>query len=556
MTAYTLTIPRLVIPGVTREALLVLGLILVWMLPGLIGREPWKADEAYTLGLIKHVVDSGDWVVPTLAGEPFMEKPPIYFITAAMFAQLLGGWLSLPDAARLANPFFLGLTAWALSVAAAGIGVRRLDTILAMFGCLGLTVTAHYLITDLALLAGVAMGLAGLTLSASRWPQASLWLGLGAGLAFLSKGLIGPGILGLTALALPLVDRHWRSRAHLLTCLLALLLALPAVIIWPMALWLRSPALLHEWFWDNNIGRFTGLAGLGPKPDFGGYLNYLGHGALPLWPLILFNIRHWAGTWRAGRIAPSVVLLVVGVSVLSLAAEARVVYILPLLPALALIAMALPDEFLGWRWGHLCLSAMGLSFVACLWAGALQLDGVIAKNWSYSLFANWVGLPAIVAPEFSLGRYLLAALAATILVPLMLAPGMAGRSGFLRSWAAALALFWGSFILLFQPWLAAGNDYRKLMGDIADQTRPFAGECILSIGLGESQRALLDYYAGIRTVRTERLEAGRFCNLLLIQHRASCAATIHQWHGWTAFWRNSRPGDQGECLVLYKSVME
>ena len=35
---------------------------------------------------------SGDWIVPTLAGEPFMEKPPLYYWVAAGFSWLLSGW--------------------------------------------------------------------------------------------------------------------------------------------------------------------------------------------------------------------------------------------------------------------------------------------------------------------------------------------------------------------------------------------------------------------------------------------------------------------------------
>jgi TonB family protein len=42
-----------------------------------------------------HILQTGDWVVPTLAGEPFMEKPPAFFVTAAAFASLFGGVLEV-----------------------------------------------------------------------------------------------------------------------------------------------------------------------------------------------------------------------------------------------------------------------------------------------------------------------------------------------------------------------------------------------------------------------------------------------------------------------------
>src|SRR5688500_10924896 len=48
---------------------------MTWILPGLIGHEPWKGDEAATFGIIYQMLKSGQWLIPTLAGEPFLERP-------------------------------------------------------------------------------------------------------------------------------------------------------------------------------------------------------------------------------------------------------------------------------------------------------------------------------------------------------------------------------------------------------------------------------------------------------------------------------------------------
>lgn len=97
-------------------------LCLLWIALGLTGHEPWKPGEAYTFGLVLHMLHSGDWVVPTLGGEPFMEKPPAFFVTAALFAKLAGGWLPLHDAARLATGAYLGLTLLFVSLTASELG--------------------------------------------------------------------------------------------------------------------------------------------------------------------------------------------------------------------------------------------------------------------------------------------------------------------------------------------------------------------------------------------------------------------------------------------------
>jgi hypothetical protein len=70
------------------KSVLLCFLCACWVLPGLFNHEPWKADEPYSFGMVYHILQTGDWVVPTVAGEPFMEKPPLYYVTAAFFARL------------------------------------------------------------------------------------------------------------------------------------------------------------------------------------------------------------------------------------------------------------------------------------------------------------------------------------------------------------------------------------------------------------------------------------------------------------------------------------
>ena len=55
----------------------------------------------------REMAESGDWIVPTLGGEPFMEKPPLYYLTAALFGKLFSFVLPLHDAARLTTGFFM-----------------------------------------------------------------------------------------------------------------------------------------------------------------------------------------------------------------------------------------------------------------------------------------------------------------------------------------------------------------------------------------------------------------------------------------------------------------
>src|SRR5205814_10241419 len=163
---------------------------------------------------------------------------------------------------------------------------KRIAAPLLLAASLGYLQHAHQLITDNALVAGIAMGLYGLR------DAKPLLLGTGAGIAFLSKGLLGPGVLGLTALVLPLFP-GWRyswKRWHW-----ALAAFAPWALIWPLLLYRHSPQLFHEWFLVNNFGRFSGSAGLGGELDHWHYAKALPWFALPAWPLALWAILRRPG---------------------------------------------------------------------------------------------------------------------------------------------------------------------------------------------------------------------------------------------------------------------
>ena len=267
-------------------------LCVAWILPGLIGHDPWKPDEAYSFGLVYHMLQTGDWIIPTLAGEPFMEKPPLFYITAALFAKGFGWLLPLHDAARLAAGFYLTLT-----FALVGLTARELHgenrgwiAVLILLGSVGLIERGHQLITDVSQLTGFALAIYGLALSLRRPILGGACLGAGIGVAFMSKGLLAPGCFGLLCLILPAVFPAWRTRAYLTTLIVAVIAVMPFLVIWPWLVYQRSPQLLQEWLWTNNFGRFLGRNQLGPKSVPGQYLGILIWYAMPAWPLAAWAV--------------------------------------------------------------------------------------------------------------------------------------------------------------------------------------------------------------------------------------------------------------------------
>lgn len=533
----------------TRQAGALLCILLVWLLPGLLGREPWKPDEAYSFGLIWHLLQGGDWLVPTLAGEPFMEKPPIFFWTAALFAKSWGWLLGPVDAARLATAFYMGVTLFAVGGAARlanGRGQGRWAAV-ALMGCVGLLIHAHYLITDLALLAGMSLGMLGLLLAVRLSGKAGIALGVGGGLAFMSKGLLGPGILGLTALLLPCLSPEWHTRAYMKVLCVAALVALPWLLIWPGLLWLRQPDLFHEWFWVNNFGRFFGHVHLGPKADPGGYFVIILHFALPVLPLAALTLWRERGQWRSPGLLVPLLSFVVCFAVLQMAADARGLYALPLLPPLALLA-ARPGRAEDAPVGFMRRYAVLLGFAVIV---TLVLLGWLALlyGWPSGALDRLVAARWLAPPQQTYHWSMLLVPVILFGLPWLLARlESAGRQRLLLQWAAGMAMVWSSLVLLYRPWLAQGNDYRGVMHDISSQVA--GGGCVASLGLGEPQRALLHYYENLLTARRE-IGRGADCRLLLTQ--GDPHSTVHEAPaGWHRIWQGSRPGDRNELLSLFR----
>lgn len=517
-----------------------IAVLAAWVLLGLAGHDPWKADEAYTFGLVWHILETGDWIVPTLGGEPFMEKPPVFFITAAAMAKLFGWLLPVHDAARLAAGLYTGL-----ALLFAGLAARRLygpgagiAAALLLAACLGYVHHAHQLITDTALVAGIALAFLGLACVLERPAVGGLLLGTGAGLAFLSKGLLGPGLVGVSAAAL-LAFRPWRRKAYVQGWLWAALAFAPWALVWPWLLWQRSPELFHEWLWVQNLGRFSGEHKIGGTPDHLHYVKALPWFALPAWPLAAWSVYSCRKTLRTDPAVqlPLAAFLAMFL-VLSASSLARQIYALPmLLPLAALGAAGLRSAP---AWLKVPLDRLAV------WGGAAGAT-VLWLAW----LAFFAGLPLVstrleaeapgFAPHFSI-LPVAAALAISAAWPFAVRHG-----GLALRWAATSALLWGLLMTIWLPYLDYAKTYRGVIADM-QRHRPAASGCVASRGLGEPQRALFHYFAGMTTVR-ESLPAARGCTLLLVQ--TSREKPAPEAAGWRLLWDGARPGERRERFWLF-----
>lgn len=507
----------------TRQHCLLALLLAAWMLPGLLGRDPWKADEAYTFGLVQHIIETGDHLVPTLAGEPFMQKPPLFFSTAAVFVKAFGSVLGFGNAARLANVFFLVVTLISLGLAGRiilGKGRGWLAPVLFM-GTIGQVHITHMLITDVSLVCGFAIALHGLLLWQNKPLRAGIITGTGLGVAFMSKGLIGPGLLGLAMLLLPVCFRQWRSKNYFICFGIAFVASLPWALIWPVLLYQRSPELFGAWFLENNLSRFIGhnavnqigallhIAAIKSDNTIGmrdeRYLAFMDFPWFAFPATLLAVFAFWKN-WRTTLARPGVQLALMNtliiLAVVTASRNGRSLYILPVLVPATLLGItgfeAITESFAKIT-RRVCFIGFGFIF-AVAWIGWIaQITGQPAPLWNFI----YQKLPTFM-PQFQTVPFISALLFTVLWIVWMSGKTNLSRDHAALHWTAGIA---GIYLFLMTLWLPA-LESRMSYAHLASLKNALPADhgCIASLHLGEPQRAMFDFYAGVKTRRLD-LEA-------------------------------------------------
>lgn len=514
---------------------LTLGLLALlcatYLVAGSIGHDPWKADDAVHLGVAYGFFSDGGWLVPRIAGEAWTGTTPFYHWVAAALAWLSQSALPFHDGARLATSlfgslflFFLFRTATALY----GCDVGLAAPVLAI-GTLGLLVPIHDAQPAIAVLASSAVAYYGLALLPRPGLSGPLWLGAGAGTAFLAGGLGGIGPL-LPLLLMPLMRRRW------LAFVVALTLATTLAGIWPTLLAQHNPRHLVAW-WHEELAA-TAMH----ENAFGrDHLKLLAWFAWPILPLGVWSAWVFKRQWRDWNF----VLPFVG-TLLALAwflgHEARPLGALPLLVPLTLQAAMGAHK--------LRRGAAG----AFDWFGMMTFTLIIGLVWLGGI-ALWVGWPPQIAhnfdklqPGFDM-RFAPAALFAALaftggwiaaLAKLPRSPWSAAIH-----WSVGVAAMWGVLVALWFPWIDYGKTYRGVAASLR-RALPQHADCVEGRNLGLAQRAVLDYFVGIRTVP----ESGQsHCRWLLAQGSGHPETAVDGWH---RVWIGNRPGDKGERLRLFR----
>ena len=536
---------------------------LAYVVPGFVGREPWKNADITAFGYMFELAHGGaSWFAPQLLGQPpeFDALLPYWFGAWAM--QAAPAWVPADLAARV--PFVLLL---ALTLLATWYGVYSLARspqaqpvpfafggeasppdyaramadggLLALIATLGLAQLSHETTPSLAQVAFTSLSFFGMAALPRRPAAASVCL-LGGLLGLALSGAPAMAVLfGAGGLAISLIDRRalgddggdatrksaWQDAAILGAALLATLALASWLDLWRWRL--QFAGLSREWV---PIGRlllwFT----------------------WPAWPLALWTLWRWRRQLSSRHVALPLWFLAVSVAT-TIATPSTDRSLLLGLPAMAtLAAFALPT--LGRSVGALIDWFTLLFFSGCavvIWVIWISLQtGVPAKP-----AANVARLAPGFEHSFSALAFL-AALAATVAWAWL----VKWRTGRHRAviWkslvlpAGGAALCWLLLMTLWLPVLDFARSYTPVVRGVArNMDRP---GCVEVFGLNRGQLAAFRYH-GQMDLRPAGAQAA--CPWLLatadLQAAMPLALDMKDWQQVASI---RRPSDARDNVLLYR----
>ncbi len=340
-------------PLQVRDLLLITGLGLLVIGAGLGLRNPWPADEPVFALIARDMLASGNWLIPTVGGDYFQDKPPLL-----NWLQAAGYWLTGSEKVGFLLPSLLAGVGTLLLIY--DLGRRLWNREAGLYAALLLLITVQFTLqsrraqqdallmffTVLSLYCLLRQLLLG---GGWRWVVAA---GAAAGLGALSKVV---GFFSFMLLA-PWLYAVWRGWPRVQwqrpwpLWLLAPLACAAVIAAWLLPIWLQAQhdagirAYLHELVFVQTFGRYVD-----PWHHYRPvwyFLQVMATAWLPLALLLPWLVPRWreALRQRDARVLLPLGFAVLYVAFFTLSRGKRDVYILSALPMVALAAgYLLPD---------------------------------------------------------------------------------------------------------------------------------------------------------------------------------------------------------------------
>lgn len=558
------------------------ALCLIYILAGLIGRDPWKTEDAMGFGVMWTMAHGtlGDWLLPNVAGAPLTDDGPLMFWVGALFIRAFGWLFSADHAARLANIAFFLIAARSLWYGTYLLGRRPAaqplalafggqpeardygrtladGALLILLGTAGLLTRMHESSSDAAMLAMLCITFHAMTRSLEVPRSGALWMAIG----LTGLGLTAGAVITLAVAAAWLVLLVWQPdlrAARRPTLTTALPLTLLGLVAWPLLAWWLAPGA-DAYFTARLAQRLSETTGTTPA-GLASLARTLPWYSWIAWPLALWGAWSWRRQARSAHIAIPVTLLAVAAVLLLSAPRPSEGDFLTIIPGVVVLAaFGLPTMKRG--------AANGIDwFSLMIYTGAAILIwlGWVAMMTGYPprIAANFARQTAGFVPAFNAFAFLIALCATAawlVLVHWRLTrhPRVLWRSVVLSG--AGLTLSWLLLMSLWLPSIDYSRTYRLVAQSLARAVP--AGACLATENLGLAQRASFAWFADLRFVPAAQAvtpattasisTAVADCAWLLRQDSARNPLS-EPGGDWYLVWEGQRPSDREERFRLYR----
>ena len=548
-------VPQEAVRRLPRLALLLF--CAAYVLPGLIGREPWKSLDMASLGYMQALA-SGEspWDVPSLLGLPPELDGLLPYWLGALFIKLGGdtvppflaarlpfmGMVVLTMAATWNAVYNLALSSQAQPVAFAFGGeaspkdyARALADagLLALIATLGLAQPSHEItpmVVQLSLLSLAFYGVAALPHHRGRAYTALALSVLGLTLSGAPSLAL---LLGMGCAVLCLLDSELPHRLE--------------NALWLVGLCLLSAAMsLHAdlWQWRVRPPHAT-------WSEWRTLLRLLLWFTWPSWPLALWTLWRWRHQWWCTRLHRhlalplGLVLLTTSTALITASAERTLLLALP--PLAALAAFALPTL-------KRSVAALIDWFTLVFFSGCALVIWVIwlavQTGWPAQPAANVARLLPGFSPVWEVMAFAPALLASIIWLWLVQWRVGRHRAALWKSLvlpAGGAALCWLLLMTLWLPLLDFARSYGPLVRNV--NALVGAPACVQIHGMTRAQIAAFRYHGPYRVALLD----GEACEWLVVDADALPAfqrlPVAADWEKVTTLWR---PSANNENLILFK----
>ncbi len=559
-----------------------LVLCLFYILPGLVGRDPWKTEDATGFGIMWTMAEGRgfggitDWLIPNVAGAPVYDSGPLMYWVGALCIKLFGWLLGAPHAARVANIIGFLLATGGIWYGTYLLGRRKAmqplalafggqpdprdygrvladGAMLILMGTIGFLQRSHESSSDVAVLAMLGMALYAAARSLDRAKLGALWMALalaGLGLSDAQGAMFTMLILWL---ALVLFHPEWKlSRWPFLTLTLPVTLFL--LILWPLFIYTFVPDAMAYFGtrWLMWKSYFDGISVTALQK----YAKALPWYTWLAWPIMLWSIWSWRRQLKAAHMVLPCGYIIVFLALLMTTSDTSDGQLLMVLPGVVMLAaFGLPTLRRGTANAIDWFSLLVYSLIAfVLWFSWVTLMTGSPEAWNRSISRQTPGF----TPEFHPFIFLFAALATAgwfwlVHWRIVKHPKVLWRSVVLSS--GGLVLTWVLANSLFLNSINYSRTYRDVATQISDRMVNAKG-CVDSDGLGLAQRASFAYFADLHFAsENQSILKNSVCNYLLRQDTVpqKRADKLPPGH-WSLIWEGRRASDRSERFRLYRRM--